>query len=137
MEQADGLERDRFAAGVGTRDDQRAKTRPPSKMNVNRHRVIPQQGVAGGFQVEPVGIGDGRSDRLLLQREFAPGQDQVQRAGPLPVCSQRVGALAHRFRESGQHPPLLAAGARQQGAQLIVVLHHLQRFHVGGCPAAR
>ena len=130
-EQAQGLERDRLAAGVRAGDDQGLVAEPFAQAQVNGHRVGTKERMAGREQLDRV-VRDRRPDRAQVARQSGAGHPQVG-AGH---CRQRRGQgrrLRLHVTRQGLEDLLLLLGRRQRRlGPRVVQLHHRQRLDEQG-----
>ena len=133
-QQAQGLEADGLAAGVGASDDQGVKLLP--QLDGDGHRLAGvQQGVPGVAEADAAVSPDLRPGGVHLIAQLPPGEDEVQ---PHQHVVVRQDVVVAPRRLGGQGPEdaldlLLLLGL--QLLELVVGLDHPHGLHKDGGPA--
>ena len=130
-QEAQGLEGDGLAAGVGAGDDQGVKGVP--QLDIDGHRLLGiQQRMAGLAQVDDTVPADLRPGGLHLVAQLAPGEDHVQvhQGVVVPLDILPVGgSLGGELRQDPLNL-LLLLGLELD--ILVVGLHYPHRLHKEG-----
>ena len=127
-QQADGFQRDGFAAGVRAGNHQRVERCAQFQRDGHR-RFRPEQRVARPVQPNPPAVVHFGDAGAHLVPQMRLGEDHIQRHRVVVSGDNRVGERPHQLRQFRQNPVNFLFFLALQDSDGVVGLHHAGRLH--------